>query len=102
MNQTFTVTYTDGTTAKFTQSISDWAAPQNFFGETTAATTAYRDRSNGLRKPAVSMFTRYVPTEFLQDDQQHHTPHRRQRRDTGGHAPSLDPSASQSQPLPGV
>ena len=47
VNQTFTVTYTDGTTAKFTQSISDWAAPQNFFGETTAATTAYRDRSNG-------------------------------------------------------
>ena len=46
-NQTFTVTYTDGTTATFTQSISDWAAPQDFFGETTAVTTAYRDRSNG-------------------------------------------------------
>ena len=49
-NQTFTVTYTDGTTAKFTQSISDWAVPQNFFGETTAVTTAYRDRSNGTKQ----------------------------------------------------
>ena len=28
-NQTFTVTYTDGTTATLTQSISDWAVPQN-------------------------------------------------------------------------
>ena len=49
-NQTFTVTYTDGTTATFTQSISDWASPQNFFGETTAATTTYRDTSGGGRQ----------------------------------------------------
>ncbi len=49
-NQTFTVTYSDGTTATFTQSISDWAFPQNFPGETTAVTTAYRDRSNGTKQ----------------------------------------------------
>ena len=49
-NQTFTVTYSDGTTATFTQSISDWAVPQNFPGETTAVTTAYRDRSNGTKQ----------------------------------------------------
>ena len=46
-NQTFTVTYTDGTTATLNQSISDWAAPQNFTGETTAYTFAYRDTSGG-------------------------------------------------------
>ena len=32
-NQTFTVTYTDGTTATFTQSISDWAFPQDYPGD---------------------------------------------------------------------
>jgi hypothetical protein len=46
-NQVFVVTYTDGTTAKFTQSISDWAKPQNYPGEATALTTAYRDTSTG-------------------------------------------------------
>ncbi len=50
LNQTFTVSYTDGTTATFTQSISDWAVPQNFPGETTAVATAYRDRSNGTKQ----------------------------------------------------
>ena len=33
-NQTFTVTYSDGTTQTFTQSISDWSDPQNYPGET--------------------------------------------------------------------
>ena len=46
-NQTFTVTYTDGTTATFTQSISDWAIPQGYAGESTALTTSYRDTSTG-------------------------------------------------------
>jgi hypothetical protein len=46
-NQTFTVTYTDGTTAKFTQSLSDWAAPQGYPGESTALKTSYRDTSSG-------------------------------------------------------
>src|SRR5262249_26963789 len=31
----------------FTQSISDWFTPQNFPGESTVVTMAYRDRSNG-------------------------------------------------------
>ena len=48
-NQTFVVTYTDGTTASFTRSISDWFTPQNYAGESTAATTAYRDTSTGGR-----------------------------------------------------
>src|SRR5262249_52713915 len=48
-NQTFTVTYTDGTTQTFTQSISDWYTPQNYSGESTAATMAYRDKNNGTK-----------------------------------------------------
>jgi hypothetical protein len=46
-NQAFTVTYTDGTTARFTQSISDWAIPQGFAGEATALATGYRDTAGG-------------------------------------------------------
>ncbi len=49
-NQTFTVTYTDGTTQTFTQSISDWAVPQDYPGESTALTTAYRNSSNGTEQ----------------------------------------------------
>ena len=46
-SRTFTVTYTDGTTARFTQSISDWARPQRYAGQSTALTTYYRDTSRG-------------------------------------------------------
>ncbi|MGD0435790.1 MAG: peptidase S53, partial [Bryobacteraceae bacterium] len=45
--QTFTVTYTDGTTASFTQSLSDWYTPQNYPGESKALATNYRDNSTG-------------------------------------------------------
>ena len=48
-SQNFTVQYTDGTTSTFTQSLSDWCAPQNYAGETTAITTAYRDLASGAR-----------------------------------------------------
>ena len=47
LSQTFTVTYTDNTTQTFTQSVSDWAHPQNFAGESIAVTMAHRDLSNG-------------------------------------------------------
>ncbi len=43
----FTVTYTDGTTQTFTQSISDWTSPQDHPGAMTALTTAYRDTAGG-------------------------------------------------------
>ena len=46
-NQTFIVTYTDGSTSTFTQSVSDWAVPQSNAGESTALSTAYRDKANG-------------------------------------------------------
>ena len=48
-NQTFTVTYTDGTTATFTQSISDWFTPQKYTGESDAVDLAYRDLFNGTK-----------------------------------------------------
>jgi hypothetical protein len=48
-NQTFTVTYADGSTQTFTQSLSDWFTPQHYAGETTAVTMPYRDTANGGR-----------------------------------------------------
>ncbi len=47
--QKFTVTYTDGTTASFTQSLSDWCTPQNYTGESNAIKMPYRNSSNGTR-----------------------------------------------------
>jgi hypothetical protein len=46
-NQNFTVTYTDGTTSTFTQSLSDWGSPQNYPGESIAINDAYRVSPNG-------------------------------------------------------
>jgi len=47
LSQKFTVTYTDGTTAAFTQSMSDWFTPQNYSAESQAVTMNYRDNSTG-------------------------------------------------------
>jgi hypothetical protein len=47
MNQVFTVTYSDGSTANFTQSLSDWLLPQHFPGESSAVTMAYRVKPSG-------------------------------------------------------
>jgi hypothetical protein len=47
VNQTFVVTYTDGTTTSFTQSLSDWFTPQNYTGETTVLTMPYRITGSG-------------------------------------------------------
>jgi hypothetical protein len=47
-SQTFTVHFSDGTTQSFTQSVSDWAHPQSFAGETTAINMSYRDQSTGV------------------------------------------------------
>jgi hypothetical protein len=48
-SQRFTVTYTDGATSVFTQSLSDWFTPQKYSGETTALAMNYRDNSDGTR-----------------------------------------------------
>jgi hypothetical protein len=49
VSQKFTVTYTDGTTSSFTQSLSDWCTPQGYAGETNAVPMAYRNNSTGTR-----------------------------------------------------
>jgi len=41
-NQTFVITYTDGTTTIVTQSLSDWHTPQSYSGESIAITMPYR------------------------------------------------------------
>ena len=45
--QKFKVTYTDGTSATLTQSLSDWGNPQAYTGETKGVTMAYRDTASG-------------------------------------------------------
>jgi Chitobiase/beta-hexosaminidase C-terminal domain/Fn3 associated len=47
-NQTFVLTYTDGTTTTLTQSVSDWYAAQNYTGESIAVTMAYRINQYGV------------------------------------------------------
>lgn len=49
-SQTFIVTYTDGTTARFEQSISDWYTPQNYTGESIAKAMPYHNYSSGEKK----------------------------------------------------
>ncbi|PYX91112.1 MAG: hypothetical protein DMG67_11130 [Acidobacteria bacterium] len=46
-SQTFTVHFSDSTSQSFTQSVSDWAHPQSFAGETIVATMAHRDQTTG-------------------------------------------------------
>jgi hypothetical protein len=41
-NQQFVVTYSDGSSSTFTQSMSDWCGPQNYTGETIALAMTYR------------------------------------------------------------
>ena len=60
VSQKFTVTYTDGTTASFTQSLSDWCTPQNYPGESQAVPMTYRDNSNGTRDTRTVMLYGYT------------------------------------------
>jgi hypothetical protein len=47
-NQTFVVTYSDGTTTSFYQNLSDWYSPQGYSGESKASTMAYRIAPSGV------------------------------------------------------
>jgi hypothetical protein len=49
MAQSFTVTYTDGTSENLVQNISDWYQPRSFPGESRAIKMAYRNMANGAR-----------------------------------------------------
>jgi hypothetical protein len=46
-NQTFIVTYADGTSTSFVQGLSDWHTPQSFSGESTVLSMAYRLTASG-------------------------------------------------------
>lgn len=48
-SQIFTVTYADGTSSAFTQSVSDWYTPENFPGESQAVHLPYRLTGEGER-----------------------------------------------------
>jgi hypothetical protein len=48
-SQVFTVTYTDGTSSSFTQSVSDWYTPESFPGESKAVHLPYRLNGDGDR-----------------------------------------------------
>jgi thiol-disulfide isomerase/thioredoxin/tetratricopeptide (TPR) repeat protein len=53
MSQTFTVTYTNGSTSTYTQSLSDWCDPQSYPGETAViADMPYRNTSSGDQQKA--------------------------------------------------
>jgi alpha-mannosidase len=47
--QTFTITYADGTSSSFTQSLSDWAARGKFTGESAAVSMPYRLTTDGSK-----------------------------------------------------
>jgi hypothetical protein len=47
VNQSFVVTYTDGTTTTLTQSMSDWFTPQGYTGESNALSMPYRLTATG-------------------------------------------------------
>ena len=48
-SQIFEVTYADGTSSSFTQSLSDWYTPENFPGESEALLLPYRLTGSGHR-----------------------------------------------------
>ncbi|PYU15753.1 MAG: hypothetical protein DMG37_04330 [Acidobacteria bacterium] len=48
-SQVFTMTYADGASSSFTQSLSDWYTPENFPGESEALLLPYRLTGNGRR-----------------------------------------------------
>jgi len=58
-SQTFTVTYTDGTSSSFTQGISDWHTPQGYARETPVLTMAYGNLSDGTEQIQTYYLYRY-------------------------------------------
>ena len=64
-NQQFIVTYTDGTTSTFTQSISNWDVPQNYSGESQVLKMAYAVNSSGVASTLYGPFYLYGYTFAL-------------------------------------
>jgi hypothetical protein len=61
-SQIFTVTYTDNSTATFTQSFSDWANPQSYSGEFTVVRMPYRNSGSGTKQTLNMTVDGYVFT----------------------------------------
>jgi hypothetical protein len=60
--QTFTVHYTDGTSAQVVQSFSDWYTPQEFAGEYEAVGMQYRNVDDGTKdKRTFSLYAYLFP-----------------------------------------
>jgi uncharacterized protein (TIGR03437 family) len=59
--QQFQVDYADGTSAKFTQSVSNWTSPQDYPGETTALPSMpYLDRNTGAKDATTAYVYNYA------------------------------------------
>jgi len=63
-NVTFTLNYTDGSKGTWTQSISDWADPQNFPGETSLAMSSFNrnDATKGQGRVYLYGYSRVLET----------------------------------------
>ena len=59
-SQTFSAQYTDGSSATFKQSLSDWGTSQNYTGESEIASMAYNDTSTGTKQIRTSYLYRYL------------------------------------------
>jgi hypothetical protein len=51
--QTISVNYSDGTSAEYTLSFSDWTNPQNYSGELEAVASSYRNFEDGTKQPGI-------------------------------------------------
>ncbi len=60
MQQVFKVTYTDGTSTSFVQSMSDWFVPQGFAGEAVVMKMGYRNNNLGQRDNRTFCLSEYV------------------------------------------
>jgi hypothetical protein len=64
VDQTFMVTYSDGSTTMYTQSMSDWGRPQHYPDELIARNTADRITPTGARQPGVwDIYAYILPTD---------------------------------------
>ncbi|MFM7243380.1 MAG: hypothetical protein ACKO40_04285, partial [Planctomycetaceae bacterium] len=61
-NQPLTLTFTDNSTAIWTQSFSDWCNPQNYANESTIATQSYRDTASGDQNQTTNHVYQYSYT----------------------------------------
>jgi len=61
-DQPITLTFTDNSTAVWTQSFSDWCNPQNYSGEATIATASYRDNASGETNQTTNHIYQYSYT----------------------------------------